>query len=98
MPYFNKRCLRARRMAVTLAFAISLAGCAAPMTDTGRTTATGAGVGAVTGAVVGSLSGNAGWGAVAGAGLGAAGGYVAGRSREARRDTYWRGHRDGRNL
>lgn len=60
--------------------ALTLGGCA-DMTDTQRSTATGAAIGAVGGAAIGSLSGNAGWGALIGAGTGAAGGYFVGRSR-----------------
>ncbi len=95
---FTTRNRRARGLptAAALALVVGLAGCAQPMSETGRATATGAGIGAVTGAVVGSFSGNAGWGAVAGAGIGGAGGYMVGRSREARRDAYWRGYRDSR--
>ncbi|WP_153108967.1 OmpA family protein [Propionivibrio limicola] len=55
-----------------------LAGCA-NMTETQRTTATGAGIGAVAGAVIGGISGggkSAATGAAIGAALGAGGGYL----------------------
>ena len=53
-----------------------LSGCA-NMSDTQRTTATGAGVGALGGAAVGAIAGgHAGTGAVIGAGVGALGSYI----------------------
>ncbi len=82
-------------LALPLLAALALPGCAG-MSETGRTTATGAGVGAATGAIIGSFSGNAGWGALAGGAIGGAGGYMVGRSREAQRDAYWRGVQSGR--
>lgn len=75
---------------------LALGGCEG-MSDTGRSTATGAGLGAATGAIVGSFSGNAGWGALAGAGVGAAGGYLVGRSRESQQDAYRQGYQAGRS-
>lgn len=62
-----------------VAFAVSgLSGCA-NMTETQRTTGTGAGIGAVAGAVIGGVAGGgrgAGTGAAIGAALGAGGGYL----------------------
>ncbi len=62
-----------------VAFAVSgLSGCA-NMTETQRTTGTGAGIGAVAGAVIGGVDGGgrgAGTGAAIGAALGAGGGYL----------------------
>ena len=65
-------------MTVLLVTAGGIAGCA-NMTETQRTTATGAGIGAVGGAAIGALSGGgrgAATGAAIGAALGAGGGYL----------------------
>ena len=60
----------------TVASLAILSGCA-NMSDTQRTTATGAGVGALGGAAVGAIAGgHAGKGAVIGAGVGALGSYI----------------------
>ena len=71
------------RLGAVLLMGLGLAGCEG-MTQTQRSTATGAGIGALGGAALGSLSGNAGWGALIGAGVGAAGGYAVGRSNQSR--------------
>lgn len=68
------------RIAAMLVLGAGLAGCA-DMTQTQRSTATGAGIGALGGAALGSLSGNAGWGALIGAGVGGVSGYAIGSSR-----------------
>jgi outer membrane protein OmpA-like peptidoglycan-associated protein len=67
-----------KRRVMLLASAVTLAGCA-NMSDTQRTTATGAGIGAATGAIIGAIAGGS-RGAAIGAGIGTAvgagGGYV----------------------
>lgn len=68
------------RLAAVALLGLSLTACDG-MTDTQRSTATGAGIGAIGGAALGSLSGNAGWGALIGAGVGGVSGYAVGRGR-----------------
>ena len=68
------------RKMLFLPIVLALPGCA-DLSDTGRSTATGAGLGALGGAAIGSFSGNAGMGALIGAGVGGTGGYLVGRSR-----------------
>jgi uncharacterized membrane protein len=67
--------MRTLTLPIALAAVLTLSGCAG-MSDTGRRTATGAGVGAAGGALIGSFSANAGAGALIGAGVGALGGYI----------------------
>lgn len=74
-----------------------LSGCA-DMSDTGRRTATGAGVGAAAGGLVGSLSGDFGWGALIGAGVGAAGGYLYDQQRQSEQRAYARGYQAGQST
>jgi hypothetical protein len=68
------------RLAVVLLAGFGLSACAG-MTDSQRSTATGAGIGALGGAAIGSLSGNAGMGALIGAGVGGASGFAIERGR-----------------
>jgi len=67
--------MRTLSLSMAVFAAAVLAGCAG-MSDTGRRTATGAGVGAAGGALIGSFSADAGRGALVGAGIGALGGYL----------------------
>ena len=67
--------MRTLTLPIALVAAVALAGCAG-MSDTGRRTATGAGLGAAGGALIGSFSADAGRGALVGAGVGALGGYL----------------------
>ena len=69
------------RLAAVALLGLSLTACDG-MTDTQRSTATGAGIGAIGGAALGSLYGNAGWGALIGAGVGGASGYAISSSRQ----------------
>ncbi len=68
------------RLAALLVAGLGLSACAG-MTDSQRSTATGAGIGALGGAAIGSLSGNAGMGALIGAGVGGASGFAIERGR-----------------
>lgn len=77
--------------ALALIGIVALGGCS-NMSDTGRRTATGAGIGAAGGALIGSFGANAGWGALAGAGLGAAGGYLYDQSKKKEESAYRRGY------
>ena len=71
------------KLIVTVCLVIGLSGCA-NMSDTGRRTATGAGIGAVGGALISSLTvGKAGVGALVGAAAGAGGGYLYDRHEKA---------------
>jgi hypothetical protein len=69
------------RLGAVLVLGLGLAACEG-MSDTQRSTATGAGIGALGGAAIGSLSGNAGWGALIGAGVGGVSGYAISNSRQ----------------
>jgi hypothetical protein len=86
---------RTMMLPAALAIALGLGACA-EMSDTGRRTATGAGIGAAGGALVGSLTGSAGWGAVIGAGAGAAGGYLYDQHRQSEQRAYQQGVAEGR--
>lgn len=66
--------MRAKKTILVLA-TVAVAGCAG-MTETQRTTATGAGVGALGGAAIGAATGSAWTGAAIGTAVGAAGGYL----------------------
>lgn len=82
-------------LAFALAASLSLSACAG-MSDTGRRTATGAGVGAAGGAVIGAIAGNAGLGALIGAGAGAAGGYIYDQHKKAEQRSYDQGYAAGK--
>jgi len=83
-------------LAVALASSLTLSACAG-MSDTGRRTATGAGVGAAGGAVIGAIAGNAGLGALIGAGAGAAGGYIYDQHKKAEQKSYDQGFSAGKS-
>jgi len=81
---------------IALAASLTLSACAG-MSDTGRRTATGAGVGAAGGAVIGAIAGNAGLGALIGAGAGAAGGYIYDQHKKAEQKSYDQGFAAGKS-
>ena len=81
---------------IALAAALTLSACAG-MSDTGRRTATGAGVCAAGGAVIGAIAGNAGLGALIGAGAGAAGGYIYDQHKKAEQKSYDQGFAAGKS-
>lgn len=85
--------MRNSSLPISLALALSLAGCAT-MNDSERRVATGAGVGAASGAVIGSFSGNAGAGALIGTAVGAMGGVLYDQHKKSEEEAYYQGRRD----
>jgi hypothetical protein len=82
-------------MAIVVAGALAISGCA-NMSQTEQRTVTGAAGGAAAGAIIGAIAGNAGLGAAIGGAVGGTGGFLYGKHKESEQNAYNQGVQAGR--